>query len=381
MEKIYNFSIASITNPNRANNDSDDNVRTSSNHVSSRVDEGTLREIRLVEKIDRKLEEFACLDSELPDQLIQIRNLFDLIIPKDEFFLDQINNNKQDEDNEIESRLMKINNLVNLNKKDIAITLKPYLEIKITEDNQDTIEVLKDHYKQLVNNYLPKIKSLLKQLSKGGKRCEQHVKQLIEYKTNVLELISRYSELKFNDNNEDDSVDNNESNCSSTDDDDFEEVEEKDVEWEIPPERWSEYGIKDPFINKYNPDPDQPSTSGLNNNLRDFDPKACNVKMENGKLCKRKDKVTCPFHGPIQPRDPDGNLIDPELRKLEEDEIKRRESDWQDPKYLKELENQIGIDLTIKKIKKKKNPELLNLKTCDETPKTRLMKRMKTLKK
>ena len=81
------------------------------------------------------------------------------------------------------------------------------------------------------------------------------------------------------------------------------------------------------------------------------------------------------------PRDPEGNAIDPQLRAQEEEEQIRKANDWQDPTYLKELENQIGIDLTVKKVKVKKNPELLNLKTCDETPKSRLMKRIRTLKK
>ena len=171
---------------------------------------------------------------------------------------------------------------------------------------------------------------------------------------------------------------------SSTDDEDFEEVEEKDVEWEIPPERWTEYGIADPFVNKYSQqpiDPNQPSTSGLNNNLINFDPSACNVRLENGHLCPRKDKEKCPFHGKLLARDHEGRPLDPELRKQEAEESERRQNDWQDPQYLKDLENQIGIDLTIKKTKKKKNPELLNLKTCDETPRSRLMKKMRVLKR
>merc|ERR1711911_323417 len=36
----------------------------------------------------------------------------------------------------------------------------------------------------------------------------------------------------------------------------------------------------------------------------------CRVKLENGKLCPRRDKVKCPFHGKIIPRDEFGVPID-----------------------------------------------------------------------
>lgn len=358
---------------------------------NSRINQYDLNEVRQQERIENILIEYSTLEGELSNLFTQIKNCFDQITPKDEFSLDSINSKK---DEEIDFEMSRLTNK-NLNKQhQVSITLKPYLEIKIDKNNENTINELKEFYKKLVTDYLPKIKSLLKNLSKAGSRCESEVKQLIEFKNQCLQFISMYAELRFKDtedgleieNNldeEQNSIDNFDSigneNESSSDDDDFEEVEEQDIESEIPPEFWTKYGISDPFINKYSSDSNLPSTSGLN--LIDFNPNACNVKMENGNLCKREDKIKCPFHGKIIPRDHDGNLIDPELRKQEENESKRRKEDWQDPKYLKDLENQIGIDLTIKRTKKKANPELLCLRTCDETPKSRLMKKMKFLKR
>lgn len=394
LEQVYKLAISLTLQANQQNNDDEDPIQLNA-QINSNIDSTisanlngrtrseqdiiNLREARLQDKITEKLIEYTGLESELPAVLVQVKSCFDLIIPKDEFALEETNTRK---DQEIDHEIGRLIN-GNLNKKKVSITLKPYLEIGVDANNEDTVAILKELYKQLVNSYLPKIKNLLKHLSKGGCRCEREVKQLIEFKDQGLRFISMYAELRFR-GEEDYMVETNGSSNaeeSSTDDEDFEEVEEKDVEWEIPPERWTEYGIADPFVNKYNQaDPNQPSTSGLNK-LISFDPSACNVRLENGHLCPRKDKEKCPFHGKIQARDHEGKPSDPELRKQEEEEEQRRQNDWQDPQYLKDLENQIGIDLTIKKTKKKKNPELLNLKTCDETPKSRLIKRMRALKR
>ena len=262
------------------------NTNDSAN-AANQLDRQTQSELRLIDKIERKLIEYASLEDELPEQLTQVRNCFELIIPKDEFKLDAI-----DGDKEIDREMARLITATKA-KQQVSITLKPYLEIKVDENNEDAVRALKDLYKQLVNHYLPKIKNLLKHLSKGGKRCESEIKQLIENKDEVLKLVSMYTELRFVDKLDsmaDESDSNDVNDESTTDDDDFEEVEEKDIEYEIPPERWVEYGVENPFVNQYsNDDPNQPSTSGLSN-LVNYDSKACNIKMSNGQLCQRKDK-------------------------------------------------------------------------------------------
>lgn len=407
LEQVYKLAISRTLRLDQpADNDDQDPIQLNA-QINSNIDSTisanlngrtraeqdviNLREARLQDKITEKLVEFSSLENELPAVLVQVKSCFDLIIPKDEFALEEMNNKN---DREIDHEMGRLANGV-LTKQKVSITLKPFVEILVDSNNEDAIVMLKELYKQLVNGYLPKIKNLLKHLSKGGTRCEQEVKQLIEFKNQGLRFISMYAELRFKNEHDcmidsaiDSAIDSTNGTPaagqeSSTDDEDFEEVEEKDVEWEIPPERWTEYGIAEPFVNKYSQapgDPNQPSTSGLQNAIG-FDPNACNVRLENGSLCPRKDKVKCPFHGKLQARDHEGKPLDPEVRKQEEEEAERRQNDWQDPQYLKDLENQIGIDLTIKKTKKKKNPELLNLKTCDETPKSRLMKRMRILKR
>ena len=50
----------------------------------------------------------------------------------------------------------------------------------------------------------------------------------------------------------------------------------------------------------------------------------CRVKLENGKLCPRRDKVKCPFHGKIIPRDEFGVPIDLIERMTETNQRKRQ---------------------------------------------------------
>ena len=37
--------------------------------------------------------------------------------------------------------------------------------------------------------------------------------------------------------------------------------------------------------------------------------RSCNFPIAPGKLCPRRDRVKCPFHGPIEDRDGEGNII------------------------------------------------------------------------
>ena len=75
---------------------------------------------------------------------------------------------------------------------------------------------------------------------------------------------------------------------------------------------------------------------------------SCRAPLPSGKLCPRKDREKCPFHGKIIARDNQGQPSRAQDRLAEEkreEEEKQRNPDWQDPNLLKDLEAATGIDL------------------------------------
>lgn len=101
---------------------------------------------------------------------------------------------------------------------------------------------------------------------------------------------------------------------------------------------------------------------------------ACRAPLASGKLCPRKDRYKCPFHGKIIPRDAmgrpegsDNNTDEPvELRSREIDEVTR------------DIERATGMDLGSKKEKKGKKRKhssgLTDLKKNKNTSRARLEK-------
>lgn len=116
----------------------------------------------------------------------------------------------------------------------------------------------------------------------------------------------------------------------------------------------------------------------------------CKTPMPNGALCERQDRVKCPFHGPIIPRDELGKPTNPEDSvRLEKEEWKRREDqpDWRDPELMRDIELATGEDLGSSKTfgkgkkgkgkdKKKKYPNLSDLKKGVNTSRSRLGKKV-----
>ncbi|KAM9469996.1 UV-stimulated scaffold protein A isoform 1-T3 [Clarias gariepinus] len=117
----------------------------------------------------------------------------------------------------------------------------------------------------------------------------------------------------------------------------------------------------------------------------------CKAPMPNGSLCERQDRVKCPFHGFIIPRDEIGRPINPEdAARLAEEEYKRREEqpDWRDPELMREIEAATGEDLGSSKTygkgkkagkgkgKKRKHPNLTDLKQTANTSRSRLEKKV-----
>jgi hypothetical protein len=153
----------------------------------------------------------------------------------------------------------------------------------------------------------------------------------------------------------------------------------QDLELIIPQHLRKEYGLDTNSVHDWN----QPSTStGVTRDQEELRP--CNFRLASGKLCPRRDKVKCPFHGVIIARDSEGVPINESERREEEERTRKRERErpeWQDPALLRELEAATGIDLTLPSLRKKrktnqKYPGLKNVSTCDVTPRQRLEKKV-----
>ncbi|CAG2065389.1 unnamed protein product, partial [Timema podura] len=67
---------------------------------------------------------------------------------------------------------------------------------------------------------------------------------------------------------------------------------------------------------------------------------ACRFPLPSGKLCPRRDRHKCPFHGPIVARDVAGKCTNPEDEKTQEAGLKEEQGkcpDWQDPQLLADI--------------------------------------------
>jgi hypothetical protein len=246
---------------------------------------------------------------------------------------------------------------------EIQVNVSRYLVIKKTCDNEAIIEAIKDLYKQLVYEHLPRLKLVIAALSKSSELCIDDLKRSIDLKVAVVNAIAKFAELKI----EEDAA-NVTNHSDSSDDDDFEEVlDNVDIEQLIPEHRHPDDGL--------NQDSAQPSTSGGIKHTGRY----CLAPLPSGKLCPRQDKVKCPFHGKIVERDMYGEPISGEDKAAEEKRKANEIPAWQDPLYLKELEAATGFDLTLPSTKRrrrqnKKYPNLKNVKTCDQNPRKRLEK-------
>ncbi|XP_077388637.1 UV-stimulated scaffold protein A isoform X2 [Festucalex cinctus] len=109
----------------------------------------------------------------------------------------------------------------------------------------------------------------------------------------------------------------------------------------------------------------------------------CNAPLGNGKMCKRQDRLKCPFHGRIVPRNQEGLPCNEEDRQREaQDRRKTRKNDWHDAELVRDIEietgQNLGSDRMDKRGKRKKNkyPNLSNLKDSANTSRARLEKRI-----
>ncbi|CAG7727803.1 unnamed protein product [Allacma fusca] len=113
---------------------------------------------------------------------------------------------------------------------------------------------------------------------------------------------------------------------------------------------------------------------------------SCRAPLPSGNLCPRKDREKCPFHGRIIPRDENGNPTNEEdairLKVEREKTEQAKPPDWQDPKFLKDLQAEIGMDLTIRASKRggksfaDKYPQLTDVRKLKDDPRKRLEKKI-----
>ncbi|KAM9856778.1 UV-stimulated scaffold protein A [Aulostomus maculatus] len=107
----------------------------------------------------------------------------------------------------------------------------------------------------------------------------------------------------------------------------------------------------------------------------------CRAPLGDGKLCMRQDRVKCPFHGRIIPRDEEGRPCKQEDRVREERRKREEQPDWRDAELMRDIEaatgENLGSDRVGKKRKgKKKYPNLSDLKQSANTSRSRLEKRV-----
>ncbi|KAM7326153.1 hypothetical protein ACRRTK_014631 [Alexandromys fortis] len=111
----------------------------------------------------------------------------------------------------------------------------------------------------------------------------------------------------------------------------------------------------------------------------------CRALKPNGRLCERQDRLKCPFHGKIIPRDDKGQPLNPEDRAREQRQQFQQQQahpGWQDPEFMKDVEAATGVDLGSSKYskkgkgKKKKHPNLTDLRERANTSRARLEKKV-----
>ncbi|XP_070819383.1 UV-stimulated scaffold protein A [Chaetodon trifascialis] len=113
----------------------------------------------------------------------------------------------------------------------------------------------------------------------------------------------------------------------------------------------------------------------------------CRAPLGNGNLCQRQDRRKCPFHGLIVPRDEEGRPVRQEDRLREEQEERRKreeQPDWRDAELMRDIEAATGENLGSDRLgkkgkgkgKKKKYPNLSDLKQSTNTTRSRLEKKV-----
>lgn len=378
-------------------------------HFQVRTHEDLIRRQELAEKqekiltrsIENRLREFRELRPQIEDLIAQIESLLDLLLkstddPTDNF--QDFSTTSVSDDSVLDSRIQQEHGIANM-CQGIEVEFSPYIEVQRDKDNKDIVQNLKEYKKQLVEGKLTKLTCIEKTLSKRSEQFLASLKEIIDLKSKAMNVVLKLGELKII-NDSEGSVSKSAHTLDDVDsesdaDSQFEDVEPKEgLETYIPKSMRTDYGLEsiDPRENdnseKINFKDDifnLPSTSSGASSQSDLII-PCNVRLESGKLCQRRDKIKCPFHGKIIPRDHKGIPLE-EKDRLEEEKRSRkrpRVPEWQDPELLSDIKAAIGIDLTMPtrgKSKVSPTKKLANTRTCDLTPQQRLKRRLALLNK
>lgn len=369
--------------------------------VSTRED--LLRQQMLAEKQERilnqsitnRLKELSDLKPDIEQLLVQIESSVQLLVPETEAALNEITS---DLEASVDDR--QHHGIANIGHS-IQIEFSPYVEVKKTEDNIDLVKTLKDLKNELVTGKLTKLISIEKTLQKKSDEFVYPLRDIIDLKSRCAAAVIKLSELKITNEDEERRHATLDDACSESESDsDFEDVGPKEgLELYIPKSQRYEYGLEpiDPrelqsknrcalTEETFEPEPSSSNSSRCDATMV----LACNVKLDSGKLCPRRDKIKCPFHGLIIARDHNGNPIN-EADRLREEASKSKRNDsvpeWQDPEFLRDIQAATGIDLTMptkrSRVSKDKTCVLKvsDAKKCDITTKQRIQKRLKMLKK
>uniref|UniRef100_A0A8C3YTY4 UV-stimulated scaffold protein A n=1 Tax=Catagonus wagneri TaxID=51154 RepID=A0A8C3YTY4_9CETA len=110
----------------------------------------------------------------------------------------------------------------------------------------------------------------------------------------------------------------------------------------------------------------------------------CRAPRPDGRLCERQDRLKCPFHGKIVPRDEAGRPLRPEDRARERRLQLRRSArcpDWQDPEFMRDVEAATGVDLGSSRRggrgrARRRHPGLTDLRQQADTARARIAKKV-----
>uniref|UniRef100_A0A9J8A956 UV-stimulated scaffold protein A n=1 Tax=Cyprinus carpio carpio TaxID=630221 RepID=A0A9J8A956_CYPCA len=322
----------------------------------------------------------------------------------------------------------------------LELNVSTDLKLRETEENEALVNTVRDLHRLITTRHLPLVQSWIQVFTKVGVE-EELMRRATELKKSLEYALRKHNFLQIDYKNRERRMRAPED--GEDDDDDFVDVPEKEgYEPHIPEHLRAEYGefvqvqiiIKDkasvkapviPFgVDLYYWGEEQLTAGKIIKNASQhqfwvpheveeeveneelsaemksryitfagkFKPveHKCKAPMPNGSLCERQDRVKCPFHGHIIPRDELGRPVNPEdALRLEKEKRKREEEqpDWRDPELMREIEAATGEDLGSSKIygkgkngnkgkSKKKYPNLTDLKQNASTSRSRLEKKV-----
>ncbi|KAJ6224113.1 hypothetical protein RDWZM_002658 [Blomia tropicalis] len=311
-------------------------------------------------QLNKFIDESKEIESDVQLLVVQINTCFELLIPK----FKVVEEENTDSDEQFKFRPMQ--------GLSFNIILNSKIEIVRDSTNSDLINNLEELCQELQNLNDKKMFPFMERLSSMEMNLielfGEEIRNLKE-KMNFLKIKIGTIVWKFN---EIDIIEPKRSETTKSDtesdDDDFEDVPERENLILLNKIRMENSNLSEP----------QPSTSKQTSETIIYDDQ-CKALLPSGRLCPRRDRIKCPFHGAIIPRANDGLPIDPKQREIELKIQFQVESErWKDPKYLKQLSIETGIDLEGKSLKnkRKKYPNLIDLKKLNDTPRKRLMKKI-----